>query len=53
MFPKVKKQIKDIAIYRHSIPQSCFFIHNICSVWEKVSKVIHTQKYIYLDKRCV
>ena len=29
MLPKVKKQIKNITIYRHNIPQSCIFMHLI------------------------
>ena len=29
MLPKIKKKIKNIAVYRHSISQSCLFMHLI------------------------
>ena len=34
MLPNVKKQIKNISIYRHSIPQSCFFMRLIFVTFE-------------------
>ena len=34
MLPNVKKQIKNISIYWHSIPQSCFFMRLIFVTFE-------------------
>ena len=40
---KVKKQVIHITIYRHSIPQSCLFIHLVNVPFETGLKVIGSQ----------
>ena len=53
MLPKVKKYIKNIKIYRNSIPQSCLVVHLIFVPFETAIQVTDPQKHIYLDEKRV
>ena len=48
ILPKVQKQIKNVTIYSHRIPQSWFFMHLIFVLYSRELAKLHTLRKIYI-----